>query len=77
VRATWEALTLVMKTRLLAIPARVAARWGMVRSTVEAAAMVREEVHEALAILSKGTVESTQPPQLEHVIAIGGPDEWP
>jgi phage terminase Nu1 subunit (DNA packaging protein) len=73
VRATWEALAMVMKTRLLAIPARVAARWGMVRSTVEAAAMVREEVHEALSILSKGTVESTRPLQIEHSIAMGGP----
>jgi hypothetical protein len=73
VSETWQALVLVMRTRLLAIPTRVAARWGMVRSTVEAAAMVRDEVYEALTILSKGTVESTQPLQIEHSIAMGGP----
>jgi phage terminase Nu1 subunit (DNA packaging protein) len=73
VRETWAAIVAVMRTRMLAIPARVAARWGLVRSTIEAAAMVREEVHEALAILSKGTVASTRPLQLEHSIAMGGP----
>jgi hypothetical protein len=36
--------------------------------------MVREEVHEALSILSKGTVGSTQQPlQIGHVIPMGGP----
>jgi hypothetical protein len=73
VAETWGALVTVLKTRLLAIPSRVAARWGMVRSTVEAAAMVREEICETLTILSKGTVESTRPLQIEHSIAMGGP----
>jgi hypothetical protein len=73
VAETWGAIVSVMRTRMLAIPARVAARWGMVRSTVEAAAMVREEIHEALMILSKGTVETTQPLRIEHTIALGGP----
>jgi phage terminase Nu1 subunit (DNA packaging protein) len=75
VAETWVALVSVMRTRLLAIPSRVAARWGMVQSTVEAAAMMREEVHEALSVLSKGTVESTRPLQISHVIAMSGPDE--
>jgi hypothetical protein len=73
VAETWGAIVAVMRTRLLAIPARVAARWGLVRSTVDAAAMVREEIHEALTILSKGTVETTRLLQIEHTIALGGP----
>jgi phage terminase Nu1 subunit (DNA packaging protein) len=59
IETTWRSLVGVMRTRLLAIPARAASRVTMARSIVEVAEILRKEVYEALDALSKGTVEST------------------
>jgi phage terminase Nu1 subunit (DNA packaging protein) len=59
IETTWRAMVGVMRTRLLAIPARAASRVTMARSIVEVAEILRKEVYEALDALSKGTIQST------------------
>lgn len=68
----WDAICAVMRTRLLAIPARAASRVMIARNIVEVAGILRREVNEALEVLSKGTVESTAPLQIEHLTGSGG-----
>jgi len=55
IEAAWGAVTEVMRTRLLAIPSKVAARIGMARNAVEAQAIIRAEITEALTELANVT----------------------
>ena len=71
VRETWIALVSVMRTRMLAIPARVAARVMMQKTIVEVAALIRNEIYEALDALAKGQVETTAPLRISHSSDIG------
>jgi len=66
VRETWVALVSVMRTRMLAIPARVASRVMMAKNIVEIAALIRNEIYEALDALAKGQVETTATLAIEH-----------
>lgn len=52
----WGAVVDVMRLRLLAIPAKVAARIGMARNAVEAQQIIRAEIHDALTELTKVNV---------------------
>ena len=71
VRETWVALVSVMRTRLLAIPARVAARVMMAKNIVEIAGLIRTEIYEALDALAKGQVETTATLAIEHSPELG------
>jgi phage terminase Nu1 subunit (DNA packaging protein) len=56
IEAAWSAVTDIMRTRLLAIPAKTAARIGMARNAVEAQAIIRTEINEALSELANVTL---------------------
>jgi phage terminase Nu1 subunit (DNA packaging protein) len=56
VQAAFSAMAAHIKQKLLAIPRRVAAKFGMVTNAVEAEALVRSEVHWALDDLSQTIV---------------------
>ena len=55
VEQVWGALSGVIRTRLLALPAKCAARLGMAKNAIEAQAILKAEVHELLKELA-GTV---------------------
>ena len=56
VAETWGALTGVIRTRLLALPAKCAVRVGMARNAVEVQAILKAEIRELLTELSATTV---------------------
>jgi len=49
----WAGMIAMARARLLAIPAKCAARVGMCKTTAEVATILRQEVHEALNELSR------------------------
>jgi len=61
VAATWDGLAGVIRTKLLALPAKCAARVGMARNAVEVQAILKAEVHELLMELPGTAVRVDDP----------------
>jgi phage terminase Nu1 subunit (DNA packaging protein) len=53
VEAAWASMIATARAKLLAIPAKCAARVGMCQTTAEVATILRQEVHAALDELSR------------------------
>lgn len=65
ITTAWTAIAATVRTRFLAVPARAAARLGMIGTSVEVARIIREEVSAALEELSKFRVEALADPAPE------------
>lgn len=55
VATTWRSILLTVRSHMLAIPSKIAARVGMCKGAVEVQALLRREIEEALLELSKVT----------------------
>jgi len=55
VRDEWAKMVHAARTRLLAIPAKCAARVGMATTTAEAPAILKEEIYDALNEFARGS----------------------
>jgi phage terminase Nu1 subunit (DNA packaging protein) len=69
VEMCWSRIVSTVRTRLLAIPAKCAARVRMASTIVEVAAILREEIYAALRELSRTEVIVDDPPS-PHVSSV-------
>lgn len=61
IETVWRSVTMAVRSHLLAIPSKCAVRVGMCKNAVEAQALLRREVEEALLELSKVTFDLEAP----------------
>ncbi len=58
IERVWSAYLASLKPRLLSVPPKVGARWGLVRNAVEAQPLVKREIEAVMIATSSATMEA-------------------